>query len=74
MGERVVYKQVEEEVFKRYLPEAMSIELLEMNLFIGEVGYFGEGQKEMVEWSIGKAKGTLVQLDEYLKRNCPKLG
>lgn len=49
------------------------MELLGINLFIGEVGYFGEGQREMVEWSVGKARGKLVELEEYLGRSCPKL-
>jgi hypothetical protein len=67
MGKNVVYKQVPEEVFKGFLPEGMDRELLEMNLFIGDTGYFGEGQEGLVEWSRQQARGALTGLEEYLR-------
>jgi uncharacterized protein YbjT (DUF2867 family) len=69
----VVYKQVPEEVFKGFLPEGMNTELLEMNLFVGDTGYYGEGQEELVKWSQEQVKGELTSLEEYLGRCCPVL-
>ncbi|KAF2094147.1 NmrA family transcriptional regulator [Rhizodiscina lignyota] len=68
-GKNVVYKQLPVEVFKSSMPPGFNVELVEMFQLFGDYGYYGEGQKEKVEWSANQARGKLTSLEEFFKKH-----
>lgn len=68
-GKKVVYRQVPEEVWKRFLPELMKDYIADMLRYFQDFGYYGDGTEEKVEWGAAQARGRLTTLEEYLKAN-----
>jgi uncharacterized protein YbjT (DUF2867 family) len=64
-GKDVNYVQLPDEVFKGYLPPTFDQELLEMFILIRDYGYYGTGQKDMVEWATKQAIGELTTLENF---------
>ena len=65
-GKRVRYVQLEEEVFKGYLPEASREPLVNMFRFIEEYGYYGPETERLVRETIEQVPDRLTSLDEYI--------
>jgi hypothetical protein len=72
-GKTVVYRQFPPEVFIKFLPKHLDVEICEMNQFIGEYGYYGPDQANLVDWAAKQARGKLTTLEEYLEKNPMKL-
>ena len=71
-GKTVVYQQISEEQFRRYLPERVggfADLLVEMMLYQQEFGYYGPKTKELVAWAAENARGKVHTFEEYLKEN-----
>ncbi|KAF2440041.1 NAD(P)-binding protein [Karstenula rhodostoma CBS 690.94] len=67
-GKTVRHVQVDDEVYKGYLPEASREMLFEMNLLFREYGYYGESMERDVQWAKEQARGTLTGLEGFLRR------
>jgi uncharacterized protein YbjT (DUF2867 family) len=65
-GKTVRHVQIDDEVYKRYLPEAIRDMLFEMNLLFREYGYYGENTEKDVQWARDQAKGELTSLEGFL--------
>lgn len=68
-GKTVAYRQLPEDVFRKFLPPSMGDYLVHMLLYIQDFGYYGEGTEEKVAWAAGKARGKLHSLEDYLAEN-----
>ncbi len=68
-GKRVRYIQLEDEVFKRYLPEAAREPLVNMFRFIEEYGYYRLEMERLVRETIKQVPDRLMSLDEYIAAN-----
>ncbi|KAL8705610.1 MAG: hypothetical protein Q9201_001297 [Fulgogasparrea decipioides] len=51
-GKKTVFQEVPDEIFKRFLPEAVGQELMETFMLIKDFGYYGEGGREILEESL----------------------
>ncbi|KAK7186660.1 hypothetical protein DPSP01_001018 [Paraphaeosphaeria sporulosa] len=67
-GKTVRHVQVEDEVYKGFLPEAVRDMLFDMYLWIRDYGYYGEGTENDVQWAREQAKGRLTSLEEFLRK------
>jgi uncharacterized protein YbjT (DUF2867 family) len=67
-GKTVRHVQLEDEVYKGYLPEPMREQLYEMNVLIRDYGYYGEGMKGLVEETGKIVNGKLSGFEEFLRR------
>jgi len=72
-GKTITYQQVPQEVFQSFLPKNMDKEVVDMNRFFGEYGYYGEDTVGKVEWTAKQAIGKLTTFEEFLERNPLKL-
>jgi len=68
-GKTVLYKQVPDDVFKGFMPPALADTSVQMWQYVRDFGYYGAGQKEMVDWSAKQARGQLTTLEEYLTKH-----
>lgn len=67
-GKTVRHVQVEDEVYKGFLPAAVRDMLFDMYLFIRDYGYFGARTEEDVQWAKEQSRGRLTSLEECLKK------
>jgi uncharacterized protein YbjT (DUF2867 family) len=72
-GKTVKHVQLPDEVVKGFFPEGLREQYYEMWLLIREYGYYGQGQKEAVQWAKEQAKGELTGLEAFLRKNDFKL-
>jgi len=69
-GKTVVYQQVPEEQFRRFLPQnGFADVLVEMMLYQQDFEYCGPGTKEKVARAVENARGKANTFEEYLKEN-----
>lgn len=67
-GKKVVYKQISVEEFKAGMPFAPDL-FAQAFSAPDEFGYYGEGQEELIKWSVETARGRLSTFEEYFERN-----
>ena len=67
-GKTVKHVQLPDEVVKSFFPEGLREQLYEMWVLNREYGYYGEGQKEAVQWAKEQAAGELTGLEAFLKK------
>jgi uncharacterized protein YbjT (DUF2867 family) len=72
-GKTVRHVQLEDEVFKGYLPEASRDMLFEMYLLFRDYGYYGENTEKVVQWGRDQALGKLTSLEGFLRKDGWKL-
>jgi uncharacterized protein YbjT (DUF2867 family) len=72
-GKTVTHVQLPDEVVKGFFPEGLREQLFEMWVLNREYGYFGEGQREAVQWAKEQAMGEITGLEEFLRKNEFKL-
>lgn len=65
----VKYKELPEDVFRRFMPPQFADELVEMMQFVRDYGYYGPQQKELVEWTAQQARSKLTTLEDYFDKN-----
>ena len=68
-GKKVVYKQIPDDVFKNFLPEAIREPYFQMLQYLRDHGYYGSNQRELTSWAAEQARGKLTTLQEYLHKN-----
>ncbi|PWY79191.1 hscarg dehydrogenase [Aspergillus heteromorphus CBS 117.55] len=66
-GKTVVYRQLEEEVWRGFLPGTMVDYIADMMKAMRDFGYFGDGTGEKVDWAVGEARGRVTSLEEFLR-------
>jgi uncharacterized protein YbjT (DUF2867 family) len=67
-GKTVKHVKLPDEVVKGFFPEGMREALYEMWVLNREYGYFGQEQKEDVQWAGEQAKGELTGLEAFLRK------
>jgi uncharacterized protein YbjT (DUF2867 family) len=67
-GKTVKHVKLPDEVVKGFFPEGMREALYEMWVLNREYGYFGQEQKEVVQWAGEQAKGELTGLEAFLRK------
>jgi uncharacterized protein YbjT (DUF2867 family) len=67
-GKTVKHVQLPDEVIKDFFPEGFKEQLYEMWVLNRDYGYFGEGQKEAVQWAKEQAIGELTGLEAFLRK------
>jgi uncharacterized protein YbjT (DUF2867 family) len=78
-GEKVAYKQVSVDEFRKGLVEAFGGEhdlvdiFVEAFAFYEDPGYFGPASEELVHWAKENARGTLTTFEEFLEKQPLKL-
>ena len=73
-GKTVKYVQIPRETMEGFMPTpTMAKGLCDMFLWMQDFGYYGEGTAEKVEWTAGRARGTLTSLEEYFGREPLKI-
>ncbi|KAL1596435.1 hypothetical protein SLS60_009081 [Paraconiothyrium brasiliense] len=72
-GKPVKHVQVEDEVFKGYLPEASRDMLFDMYLLLRDYGYYGQNMEDDVQWAKEQARGGLNGLEEFFTKIAWKL-
>jgi uncharacterized protein YbjT (DUF2867 family) len=72
-GKTVKHVQLPDEVVKGFFPAGLREALYEMWVLVRDYGYYGENQRELVQWAKDQAKGKLTGLEEYLRRKDYKL-
>ncbi|KAL9596334.1 MAG: hypothetical protein Q9179_004653 [Wetmoreana sp. 5 TL-2023] len=70
-GKKTVFQEVPDEIFKRFLPEAVGQELMETFMLIKDFGYYGEGGREILEESLKIMDGKPTTLKEFIEKNGP---
>lgn len=68
-GKIVVYRQLPEEVFRKFLPPAMADYFVHMLLYIQDFGYYGQKTAEDVAWTASQARGKLNSLEDFFAHN-----
>ncbi|KAH8424936.1 uncharacterized protein LDX57_002682 [Aspergillus melleus] len=68
-GKRVVYNQVGKEAWGELLPRERRPYMLDMMQWFQDHGYFGKGTEEKVRAGREEARGEVIELEEYLRRN-----
>jgi uncharacterized protein YbjT (DUF2867 family) len=72
-GSVVKQQQLPDEIFKQFLPEGLRDALFEMWVLQRDYGYYGKGMREQVQWAKEQARGKLIGLEEFLRKNDFKL-
>jgi hypothetical protein len=67
-GKKITYARIPKEAFAGFLPEASRATLLNMLSYFEEFGYYGPETEQLVKEGAQAARGTPVELDEYLRR------
>ncbi|KAK2594923.1 hypothetical protein QQS21_007371 [Conoideocrella luteorostrata] len=67
-GKKVVFKEVSDEEFGETLTFARDL-FVEAYRYEGEFGNYGKDSVELVAWARERARGRLMDLDEFLEKN-----
>jgi len=68
-GKAVKYVQLEESVFREYLPPGAKDIYSDLMLYYQDFGYFGPESKELTAWARQYVRGKLTTLEEFLEKN-----
>lgn len=68
-GKTVRYVQVEQSVYRGFLPPSGKDIYSEMMLYYQDFGYFGPQSKELTTWARQYASGKLTSFEEFLRNN-----
>lgn len=67
-GKTVRHVQIEDEVYKGYLPEASRDMLFDMYVLFREYGYYGKDMERDVKWAREQVRGDLTNLEGFLRK------
>ncbi|KAJ4352031.1 uncharacterized protein N0V89_007377 [Didymosphaeria variabile] len=73
-GKTVKHMQVEDEVFKGYLPKAAGDMIFDMYLLLRDYGYYGENMEDDIQWAKEQARGEANWLRRILHEDGLEIG